>query len=289
MADGVTPSYARLRRVSAAGAGRDRRRDGRRVVVGATGVWGNRGPRRGGAGFARGGSRACRRHDKAGIKRVDNTGMAYDAQKTETGWDALYGRARLVLDEDGAAAEAKRREVAAKKLRRAGLDAPPVDLGLVKRALVEYARTKRYLPALESAGVGRDDMNLAYDLWPEAKTVYEYVRRMRDEARGQEMEEVADLATDKLKTLLRDDEGKCMVNAKLVMQTLERLDRRRFGEDGSCADGAKGGGDGEPMVYQISNVQMNLIGSDALKTAFPSGGVVDVDSVVKALEGGTDG
>lgn len=215
--------------------------------------------------------------------------MAYDAQKTETGWDALYGRARLVLDEDGAAAEAKRREVAAKKLRRAGLDAPPVDLGLVKRALVEYARTKRYLPALESAGVGRDDMNLAYDLWPEAKTVYEYVRRMRDEARGQEMEEVADLATDKLKTLLRDDEGKCMVNAKLVMQTLERLDRRRFGEDGSCADGAKGGGDGEPMVYQISNVQMNLIGSDALKTAFPSGGVVDVDSVVKALEGGTDG
>lgn len=215
--------------------------------------------------------------------------MAHDAPKTETEWDALYGRARLVLDEDRAAAEAKRREVAAKKLRRAGLDAPPVDLGLVKRALVEYARTKRYLPALESAGVGRDDMNLAYDLWPEAKTVYEYVRRMRDEARGQEMEEVADLATDKLKTLLRDDEGKCMVNAKLVMRTLERLDRRRFGEDGASADGAKGGGDGEPMVYQISNVQMNLIGSDALKTAFPSGGVVDVDSVVRALEGGTDG
>lgn len=229
--------------------------------------------------------------DKAGIKRVDNTGMAHDAQKTEIDeWDALYGRARLVLDEDGAAAEAKRKEVAAKKLRRAGLDAPPVDLGLVKRALVEYALTKRYLPSLESAGIGRDDMNLAYDLWPEAKTVYEYVRRMRDEVRGQEMEEVADLATDKLKALLRDDEGKCMVNAKLVMQTLERLDRKRFGEDQGGSGGARnGGGEGDPMVYQISNVQMNLIGSDALKTAFPSGGVVDVDSVVKALEGGTDG
>lgn len=215
--------------------------------------------------------------------------MAHDAPKTEIEWDALYGRARLVLDEDGAAREEKRREVAAKKLKRAGLDAPPVDLGHVKRALVEYARTKRYLPALESAGIGKDDMNLAYDLWPEAKTVYEYVQRMRDEVRSQEMEEVADLATDKLKTLLRDDEGKCLVNAKLVMQTLERLDRRRFGEDGSSADGAKGGGEGEPLVYQISNVQMNLIGNDVLKTAFPSGGVVDVDSVVRALEGGTDG
>lgn len=215
--------------------------------------------------------------------------MAPIAKKARSEWDALYERARLVLDEDGVAAEAKRREVAAKKLRRAGLDAPPVDLDAVRRTLVEYARTKRYLLALESTGIGRDDMNLAYDLWPEAKTVYEYVQRMRDEVRGQEMEEVADLATDKLKVLLRDDKGKCLVNAKLVMQTLERLDRRRFGEDRAAADGEKGGGDGEPMVYQISNVQMNLIGSDALKAAFPSGGVVDVDSVVKALEGGTDG
>lgn len=256
---------------------------------GATGVWGNRHPGAAGRGSRVGTPAHADGQDKAGIKRVDNTGMAHDAPKTEIEWDALYERARLVLDEDGAAREEKRKEVAAKKLKRAGLDAPPVNLGFVKRALVEYARTKRYLPALESAGIGKDDMNLAYDLWPEAKTVYEYVQRMRDEVRSQEMEEVADLATDKLKTLLHDDEGKCMVNAKLVMQTLERLDRRRFGEDQGGSGGAKGGGEGEPMVYQISNVQMNLIGNDTLKTAFPSGGVVDVDSVVRALEGGTDG
>lgn len=216
--------------------------------------------------------------------------MAHDAPKTEIEWDALYERARLVLDEDGAAREEKRKEVAAKKLKRAGLDALPVDLGLVKRALVEYARTKRYLPALESTGIGKDDMNLAYDLWPEAKTVYEYVQRMRDEVRSQELEEVADLATDKLKTLLRDDEGKCMVNAKLVMQTLERLDRRRFGEDQGGSVGARNGGEGRtPLVYQISNVQLNLVGTDAIRRALPSGGTVDVDAVVKALEGGQDG
>lgn len=216
--------------------------------------------------------------------------MAHDAPKTEIEWDALYGRARLVLDEDGAAQEEKRKEVAAKKLRRAGLDAPPVDLDLVRRTLVVYASTKRYVLALESTGISRDDMNLAYDLWPEAKTVYEYVQRMRDEVRGQEMDEVADLATDKLKTLLRDDEGKCLVNAKLVMQTLERLDRKRFGEDQGGAGGSRNGGEGrDPLVYQISNVQLNLVGTDAIRKALPAGGTVDVDAVVKALEGVQDG
>ncbi len=210
-------------------------------------------------------------------------GMSEEKGDLAERWDALYGRARLMLDEEGAASEARRKEVAAKKLRRAGLERMPVDEGKVKEALLRYAETKRYVPSLEAAGVGKEDMNLAFGLWAEAKTVYDYVQRMRDEERTQEMDEVADLATDKLKVLLRDDRGKCLVNAKLVMQTLERLDRRRFGEDAAVSSGkAKSGGD--PMVYQISNVQMNLVGCDALKSAFPTGGVVDVDSVVRALE-----
>ena len=131
-------------------------------------------------------------------------------------------------------------------------------------------------------------MNLAYDLWPESKTVYEYVQRMRDAARSQEMDEVADLATDKLKVLLKDDKGKCLVNPKLVMSTLERLDRKRFLVDGAAKVAAKEGGS-DPMVYQITNVQMNLTGNDALRAALPAGGVVDVDAVVRALEGGSDG
>ena len=207
---------------------------------------------------------------------------------TDERWDALYGRARLTLDEDGVAAESRRRETAERKLKRAGLDAPPVNLDLVKRTLLEYARTKRYALALESTAATKDEMNLAYDLWPESKTVYEYVQRMRDAARSQEMDEVADLATDKLKVLLKDDKGKCLVNAKLVMGTLERLDRKRFLVDGAAKVAAKEGG-GDPMVYQISNVQMNLIGNDALRSALPAGGVVDVDAVVRALEGGSDG
>ena len=203
-------------------------------------------------------------------------------------WDALYARARLMLDDEGVASEAKRKATAERKLKRMGLEAPPVDLELVKRTLVMYAGTKRYLMSLEATGVTKDEMNLAFDLWPEANTVYEYVQRMRDRARTQEMEEAVDLATDKLKTLLKDDKGKCLVNAKLVMSTLERLDRKRFGEDAVAGSGVKKDG-GDPMVYQISNVQMNLIGDAALRAALPAGGVVDVDAVVKVLEGGADG
>ena len=214
--------------------------------------------------------------------------MAKKAPESASEWDALYGRARLVLDDEGVAQEEKRREIAAKKLRRAGLDAPPVDLDLVRRTLLEYDRTKRYQLALDMTGIGKDDMNLAYDLWPESKTVYEYVQRMRDRVRSQDMEEIVDTATDKMRTLLNDDHGKCMVNAKLVMQTLERLDRRRFGEEQGGA--AKKDGDGrDPLVYQISNVQLNLIGTDAIRKALPSGGTVDVDAVVRALEGVADG
>lgn len=216
--------------------------------------------------------------------------MSKTPEEANDEWDELYSRARLMLDEEGVKQEAKRKEVAAKKLKRAGLEAPPVDLGEVKRTLVAYAKLKRYHLALESSGATKDEMNIAYDLWPESKTVYEYVQRMRDEERTQDMDEVADLATDKLKVLLKDDKGKCLVNAKLVMKTLERLDRKRFGEEAAgMGAAAKKDGGGEPMVYQISNVQLNLIGTDAVKKAFPSGGVVDVDAVVRALEGGEDG
>lgn len=210
--------------------------------------------------------------------------MDKSPEKPKNMWDVLYARARLMLDDDGVAQEERRKETAKKKLARLGLEAPPVDIELVKRTLVEYAEMKRYHLALEVTRISKDDMNLAYDLWPEAKTVYEYVQRMRDEVRSQEMDEVADLATDKLKMLLKDDKGKCLVNAKLVMSTLERLDRKRFFVDGTTKAVAKDGGS-DPMVYQISNVQMNLVGNDALKSAFRGGGVVDVDAVVKALEG----
>ncbi|MGN0843876.1 MAG: hypothetical protein ACI4QT_01495 [Kiritimatiellia bacterium] len=205
-------------------------------------------------------------------------------------WDALYARAKLMLDDDGEVQETKRKEIAAKKLRRAGLEAPPVDLDLVRRTLIEYARTKRYQIALDSTAISKDDMNIAYDLWPEAKTVYEYVQRMRDKVRSQEMDEVVDIATEKMKVLLRDDKGKCLVNAKLVMQTLERLDRRRFGEEHGGTGVAKKDADGrDQLVYQISNVQLNLVGTDAIRKALPAGGTVDVDAVVRALEEVSDG
>ena len=203
-------------------------------------------------------------------------------------WDALYARARLMLDDEGVAQEDKRKATAERKLNRAGLKAPPVDLDLVKRTLVMYAGTKRYAMSLEATGATKDEMNMAFDLWPESKTVYEYVQRMRDVERTQDMDDVADLATEKLKTLLKDDKGKCLVNAKLVMKTLERLDRKRFGEEAVAGAGVKKDG-GDPMVYQISNVQMNLIGDAALRAALPAGGVVDVDAVVRALEGEADG
>jgi len=215
--------------------------------------------------------------------------MDKSPEKPKNMWDVLYARARLMLDDDGVAQEERRKEAAKRKLARAGLEAPPVDIDLVKRTLVVYSGAKRYAAALDVTGVTKDEMNIAYDLWPESKTVYEYIQRMRDAERSQEMEEVADLATDKLKKLLNDDAGKCGVNAKLVMQTLERLDRKRFGEAQEAANAAKKDGASDPMVYQISNVQLNLIGTEAIRSALPAGGTVDVDAVVKALEGGVDG
>jgi hypothetical protein len=203
-------------------------------------------------------------------------------------WDTLLQRARMMLDDAGIEQERKRKEVAKKQLERAGVDEPPVDLAAVKRVLIVYAATKRYNIALETGGATKDDMQMAFRLWPDAKTVLEYVQNMRDEQRTSDMEELELLATDALKALLKDSKGKNCVNPKLVMATLERLDRKRFGERTEDA-AAKKSGDNDPMVYQITNVQMNLTGNDALRAALPAGGVVDVEAVIKALEVKADG
>ena len=203
-------------------------------------------------------------------------------------WDALFQRAHMMLDDAGIEQERTRKEVARKQLARDGLDEPPVDLAAVKRALLVYSVTKRYNIALESGGVSKDDMQIAYKLWPDAKTVLEYVQNMRDEQRTKDMEELEILATDALKALLKDTKGKNCINPKLVMATLERLDRKRFG-DKAEPGAVKKDGDNDPMVYQISNVQMNLVGTDAVRAAIPAGGVVDVEAVIKALEVRSDG
>lgn len=203
-------------------------------------------------------------------------------------WDALLQRARMMLDDAGIEQERKRKEVAKKQLERAGVDEPPVDLAAVKRVLIVYSVTKRYNLALESGGASKDDMQMAYRLWPDAKTVLEYIQNMRDEQRTNDMEELELLATDALKALLKDSKGTNGINPKLVMATLERLDRKRFGERTEDA-AAKKSGDNDPMVYQITNVQMNLTGNDALRAALPAGGVVDVEAVIKALEVKADG
>jgi hypothetical protein len=41
---------------------------------------------------------------------------------------------------------------------------------------------------------------------------------------------------------------------------------------------------GDQMVYQISNVNINMLGDSTMDKVFPKGGVVDVDSVVRELE-----
>jgi hypothetical protein len=208
-----------------------------------------------------------------------------DAEAKE--WEALLARARMMLDDAGVEQERKRHDVARKQLARAGLEAPPVDLDAVKRTLIAYSRTKRYAISLEAGGASKDDMQIAYRLWPDAKTVCEFVQAMRNEQRSLDMEEAVDLASDKLKTLLRDDKGKCMVNPKLVMSTLEKLDRARFGEDSGGVKSGTADGDNEPLVYKVTNVQINVHNDNKLVAdAFPSGGTVDVDAVVKALEAG---
>lgn len=157
----------------------------------------------------------------------------------EKRWAELYVRAKMMLDDEGLAQEEKRKDVAAKKLRRAGLEAPPVDLQKVKATLLKYAECMKYSEAVKATGIMKSDMACAFDLWPEAKTVEEYICRVRDEEYERKRADVVSGLREQMEKLALDDKGECKANIKAIMFGLQNLDRRRFGEAVSDGDDAE--------------------------------------------------
>ena len=178
--------------------------------------------------------------------------MSEQKDNLEARWDALYAQARMVLDDEGVEREEKRRAVAAKKLKRAGLEAPPVDLRKVKETLLEYSECLKYMDAVNKTGIARREMTAAFDLWAEAKTVEEYICRIRDEEYKRKRADVVTKLRDQLETLAMDDKGECHANVKAVLFGLERLDKGFFsdprnvegigGDEGRALPGRGGGG-----------------------------------------------
>lgn len=173
-------------------------------------------------------------------------------------WETLLGDALLSLDEQEEAQYAKRLEVAAKKLRRMGLSAAPVDKAKVVRFLLAYLGTKRYRESLASAGLTFASALLAYDLWPESKTAMEYARRLKHREREEVgNDELVDAAREGLRRLVTDEE--CRLNQKAVTFTLERLSRKEFGEE----RGEVSGGPRATVNYNLPGLTVNLITAPA--------------------------
>ena len=212
-----------------------------------------------GAGYARGGPRS--KDGKAEVKRRDNIGVnEAEKKEIEAEWDALWERVQLMFDEDAEAAYNRRVEVAQKKLKRAGLEEPPLDMAKIKKALVRYSHTLRYSMALEEAGVSKLDMQTALDLWPMAKSAVEFLNKVRDGTWEIESVEKVARYREQLDKLATDDKGKCKASVKAVMFALGQMDRKHFGQaTGPQVDGedegkrTSGGGGGGILVRVIGD------------------------------------
>lgn len=208
--------------------------------------------------------------------------MGKNHQDIDAEWGELLNRAMLSLDEAGMDQFNKRKAVAAKKLNRQGLQSPPVDLAKVKEMLLLYHGGKTHSTAVKETGIAQDDVLTAYDLWPESRTVLEYIRERRHQKLELENIELIEKAQERLKDALDDVDGSTKVNPKILELSLARLDRKRFGDGGGIGNG--NGSGSSQLTYEITNVQINLPGGN-MDGVFPKGGVIDVDEVVKALDG----
>lgn len=109
-------------------------------------------------------------------------------------WDVLWERARLSFEDADEDSYARRSATAAKKLKRAGLSAPPVDVDAAKRAICVYATNFVYNDALKQVGISHVDMATACDLVPEVAMAREYVRRLIRDVEDSDDESVAQTA-----------------------------------------------------------------------------------------------
>lgn len=168
-------------------------------------------------------------------------------------WGALLSRALASLDEDGGKALDKAREAARRKLEKANMASPPVDMDEVKRVLLRYSRLdSSLLSVVKERRTDRLMLQTAWELWPDARAVRDYLTRMRklDQAMGNE--DMLDSAREGMRRLMTEDGAK--LNAQTVMFAAERLDQEHFGPARRKDDSERA-----PVVYNLPGLTMNLV------------------------------
>ena len=120
----------------------------------------------------------------------------------------------------------------------------------------------RYSNAANLAGISKPDLVTAFDLWPEAKVVRDYIRARNEKIREMDNEELVEDARDGLHRLITVEE--CDLNAKAVLTTLERLDKKSFGDPRVKQDDEE-----QRKAAGPGGVTVNIIGDAAKVCATP--------------------
>ena len=175
-----------------------------------------------------------------------------------TPWEDLWGRVRLTFSDEDEERYRKRCALRDKNFRKHGLSVPPVDEDALKTAMVEYARTMKYVEAIRVAGVTAVDLEIADQYCPEVMMVREFVRRMRNKARDERRSDDVDRWEDALDAKATDHGGRSKADSRAAMFLLERVERRTFGKEPPKEEEG-------PKKLAGGGIQVNVIGDAALK------------------------
>ena len=187
----------------------------------------------------------------------------------EAGWAALENAMLTSLDDNGFDSLERSRRAAERKLARSGLSEAPIDRGAVKRFLLLYSKLERGQGVcIKASGIDRGMLLTAYDLWPEARFVRDYLAHRRHQSVAIDNEDLVDAAREGLRRVMTEDGSK--LNANAIMFTLERLDAGTFGTKPKEKEGEA------QVVYNIPNLTLNMIVAPGELPAAGGGAVIDV-------------
>lgn len=200
------------------------------------------------------------------MAKVKNSELT-DEEQAE--WASLWERTQLMFDAQKEESHKRRLATAEKKLKRMGMEEPPLDLSLIKRALLIYSRVHRYVKSLKDAGVEKRDMVLAFDLWPISKAVYEFLDWERSEIHDLEVR-------DKREDLYSLAMNHAKEDPKVAAKMLERMDRKNFGDDED-----KSRGERVQVNYNLPNLTLAWISPGGKAMPVPQVQVPAIDIPVQ--------
>lgn len=171
----------------------------------------------------------------------------------QTAWFRLCSNMFTSLDDIEAERYEKWCRTAAKKLRRVGLEEPPIDKAAVVRFLLKYAELKKSQgKCVAESKIDKVMLLTAYDLWPVCNFVRNYIADLLKQVHEIENDEILSEAREGLRRLNTDEE--CKLNAKTVMFTLAGLDKSSFAKKDEQSSSGK-----QQIVYNIPNLSLTMI------------------------------